>query len=134
MHKPFVTPLDWTKDPGIQINSRAIWEHFQTTPYPDMQNEIIIPDTISLSHGDAVLTPGLVDINLDSLLLNSNSSEALSHALSFDYILLTDCVFSAHILDSLITVLKYCSYGHTTILCCYEIRDLVCCTFILLLL
>lgn len=42
---------------------------------------------------------------------------------AYDYILLTDCVFSKDINNDLIETIVKCSSGKTTVYCCYEVRD-----------
>lgn len=41
----------------------------------------------------------------------------------YDYILLTDCVFSATLAPYLVATILRCSHSKTVVLCCHEIRD-----------
>ena len=57
----------------------------------------------------------------------SSSFAALMSKAPYDYVLLTDCVFSAKLAIPLVNTIRCCCGPRTTVLCCHEIRDEVNC-------
>ena len=51
--------------------------------------------------------------------------QAPAAAVSFDVILLTDCIFSVLLVPHLVRILRHFSGRGTTVYCCHEIRDAV---------
>ena len=59
-------------------------------------------------------------VSIDWTDVEPNRSECLE---VYDYILLTDCVFSMDLVDDLVRTILYYTGPKTTIICCHEIRD-----------
>jgi protein N-lysine methyltransferase METTL21D len=74
------------------------------------------------SNGETVsnsilLRPSVVSVDWTHPDRNPNLLEV------YDYVLLTDCVFSMELVDDLVRTILHYSGPKTTIICCHEIRD-----------
>ena len=54
---------------------------------------------------------------------NSSSFDKLVASAPYDYVLLTDCVFSAELAVPLVNTILCCCGPRTNVICCHEIRD-----------
>lgn len=62
-------------------------------------------------------------IGLRNIAVEAECSVPATSPPPYDFILLTDCVFSVSLVPHLIRILRDCSGLHTEIYCCHEIRD-----------
>lgn len=94
--RPIAFPIDWTIPTGGQI-----------------------PLTISPISSSLTAMEGV----------GSSSMEADDVSVPqppYDYVLLTDCVFSSVLVPDLVSTIRHCCGVHTVVYCCHEIRDEVC--------
>jgi len=54
---------------------------------------------------------------------NGSSFQIIRRQAPYDYVILTDCVFSVELAQALVNTILCCCGPRTTVICCHEIRD-----------
>ena len=104
--EPVIIPFDWTSTDYDSIIN------YDTVSYLSYHN--ISPPPANKNNKTAASLPG-----------NDSTPLVNKYNITFNVILLTDCIFSVLMVPALIRILKYYSNHSTTIYCCHEIRDAV---------
>ena len=137
IHKPHVCPLDWTTFPDSSVSTIAPTS-ITTTSTTNTATTSTATTTITITDihiNTEASTANHMAQNTDisSLFIQSTSNDITTSLNNnewrqvvtgtYDYILLTDCIFSVLLVPFIIqTLLKLC-HTQTEVICCHEIRD-----------
>lgn len=128
--EPNVFPIDWTQNP---ICLKACKEAENDTKQIDRGASDEVDDSLtteltkSVSIQDSISPPELLasaTTNESKTVPNGSSSfDLLMKDAPYDYVLLTDCVFSKELAVPLVNSILCCCGPRTSVICCHEIRD-----------
>lgn len=99
IHKPIICALDWTTFAPVASSST----------------------TTETSH--ILIEPNMAPAEEKRYSVVCSRSFTIEGSMPYDYILMTDCVFSVVLVPYLIRTLLKLSSVHTQLFCCHEIRD-----------
>lgn len=122
--EPTVYPIDWTHNPicrGTQgkpnvdtaVDAEQQGSETDNCSAPELSLENMnLKDNATDEQPEGKLEEG-----------NRSSFDKLVECAPYDYVLLTDCVFSAELAVPLVNTILCCCGPRTNVICCHEIRD-----------
>jgi predicted nicotinamide N-methyase len=116
-YEPEVFPIDWTcVDP--LCDRKRLADAFEGE---DMLSTTQMMDRVTLDAG-AVVEAAESEVHIEDI---RNDRLKYQDALpgSFDYIVLTDCVFSVLLVEDLVRTIRHFCGPRSEVICCHEIRD-----------
>lgn len=119
--QPKIYPIDWTQNPislGTPMSSSV--ERDETVD--EANGKLAALSMTEETARDTTATAQSIGKTATEASSASNFDALISGA-PYDYVLLTDCVFSATLAEPLVNTIL-CGCGpRTTVICCHEIRD-----------
>lgn len=132
--EPKIYPIDWTENPICSGKSQAKaggdaskLEADRASGVAEAMTKLHIAAELPEDSEAPVNTTAPAAETTDEAQPATSDFDALVRGAPYDYVVLTDCVFSAELAVPLVNTIL-CGCGpRTTVLCCHEIRDEVMC-------
>lgn len=129
--EPKVYPIDWTENPICsgkrQANSNgdasARDAHISSEVEAAVCKLSIADESPSDAAAEAAVAAAETATQAAPPAPQSSDFDALLRGAPYDYVVLTDCVFSAKLAVPLVNTILCACGPRTTVLCCHEIRD-----------